>query len=118
MTQDDGIRKALELTRRELQAMNFAPLVGGWLWRGGLVSFFTFLPNAMYVGRGDLLNLLLAAGRRARWLSGEVYGTPWESEEVGGAFRATVYRRIDDLPGNDTEAHAAAWSSDLTDGAQ
>jgi hypothetical protein len=55
MTQDEGIRKALELTRRELHDVNFAPLVAGWVWRDGLVSFCTFLPNAMYVGAGDLL---------------------------------------------------------------
>jgi hypothetical protein len=75
----EGLRFATDLTGRELAALTRAHLLGSWCWRDDGLHFVTFLPNIAHIGRGDLLNVVMSMGVRARWVAETFYGDDWEA---------------------------------------
>ena len=75
----DGIAFATDLNRRELESLTRAHFLGSWHWRDDGLHFVTFLPNAMHLGRGDLLNLVMSTAGRAKWVAETFYGDDWEA---------------------------------------
>lgn len=61
--QDDGVRLAAELTRRELQTLTRTHMIGAWCWRDDGLHHVTFMPNVMHLGGGDLLNVVVTRRR-------------------------------------------------------
>jgi hypothetical protein len=86
----DGHRFAVALNRRELKLMTRAHYLGCWLWRDDGMCFVTFLPNALRIGRGDLLNQVIAMSGRAKWVAETFYGDDWDAhQDEGGRPLAT-----------------------------
>lgn len=77
--QDDGLRLAAELTRRELQALTRTHMIGAWCWRDDGLHHVTFMPNVMHLGGGDLLNVVVSMSGRAKWIAETLYGDDWEA---------------------------------------
>jgi hypothetical protein len=75
--QGDGVRLAAELTRRELSTLTRTQMIGAWCWRDDGMHHVTFLPNAMHVGGGDLLNVVVSMSGRAKWVAETLYGDDW-----------------------------------------
>lgn len=75
----DGLRFAAELTRRELRSLTRGHFIGAWCWRDDGMHHVTFLPNAVHLGRGDLLNVAISMGLRARWVAETFYGDNWDA---------------------------------------
>ena len=75
----DGIAFANALIRRELESLTRAHYLGSWLWRDDGMCFVTFLPNMLYLGRGSLLNLVMAVAARAKWVAETFYGDDWDA---------------------------------------
>jgi hypothetical protein len=75
----DGIAFATDLNRRELESLTRAHFLGSWHWRDDGLHFVTFLPSVLYLGRGSLLNLVMAAAGRAKWVAETFYGDDWEA---------------------------------------
>ena len=42
------------------------------------LCFVTFLPNVLYLGRGCLLNVVMSAAARAKWIAETFYGDDWD----------------------------------------
>jgi hypothetical protein len=80
----DGIRFAAALTRRELEMVTRSHLLGSWCWRDDGLHFVSFLPNLAHLGRGDLLNLVMSTGMRAKWVAETFYGDDWEANRNEG----------------------------------
>jgi hypothetical protein len=54
--EEDGIRFAHDLNRREFSTLTRSHFLGSWCWKDDTLHFVTFLPNALYLGGVDLLN--------------------------------------------------------------
>lgn len=90
IAETDGIAFANDLARRELQSLTRAHFLGSWVWRDDGLHFVTFLPNAMHLGRGDLLNVATSMAARARWVAETYYGDDWAANaDEDGAPLAT-----------------------------
>ena len=48
----------------------------------------TFLPNAMHVGGGDLLNVVVSMSGRAKWVAETLYGDDWMANRTRAAARS------------------------------
>ncbi len=96
----DGVRFAAELTRRELSSLTRAHLLGSWCWRDEGLHFTTFLPNIAHVGPGDLLNVVMAMGVRARWVAETFYGDDWEANRDASGVPLARPAALDFLAGD------------------
>lgn len=76
-SEEDGIRFAHELNRRELSSLTRSHFLGSWCWKDDTLHFVTFLPNALYLGGADLLNFTFSCAQRARWIAETIYGDDW-----------------------------------------
>lgn len=74
-----GIQQAHELNQRELASLSQAHSLGSWCWQNDCITHCSFFPNAMRLGGSDLVNLVLSAIVRARWVAERVYGDDWET---------------------------------------
>jgi hypothetical protein len=91
MAEHDGHSFAAALNSRELKTMTRAHYLGCWLWRDDGMCFVTFLPNALRIGRGDLLNHVIAMSGRAKWVAETFYGDEWNAHrDEGGRPLATT----------------------------
>jgi hypothetical protein len=43
------------------------------------MHFVTFLPNALRIGRGELLNHVMGMAARAKWVAETLYGDNWNA---------------------------------------
>src|SRR5262249_24071352 len=68
VAEHEGHHFAVALNSRELRTLTRAHYLGCWLWRDDGMCFVTFLPNALRIGRGDLLNHVMAMSGRAKWV--------------------------------------------------
>ena len=75
----DGIAFATELNRRELERADALHFLGCWHWRDDGLHFVTFLPNAIHVARGSLLNVVMCSAARAKWVAETFYGDDWDA---------------------------------------
>ena len=73
----EASRQALRLNQRELTSLTRAHFLGSWCSDDDGLVFASFYPNAARFGGADLLNLLMSAGNRARWIAEGVYGDDW-----------------------------------------
>jgi hypothetical protein len=105
--EDEGHRFAVALTNRELRMMTRAHYLGCWLWRDDGMHFVTFLPNALRIGHGDLLNHVMAMTGRAKWVAETCYGDDWRAN-LNSSGRPLATPALADLLAHfeDEERHA------------
>jgi hypothetical protein len=65
----EGTQLAHELNQLEMASLSQAHYLGSWCCQDKTVTHCAFFANALRFGGRDLLNLILSAGARARWVN-------------------------------------------------
>lgn len=113
--EEDGIRFAHDLNRRELSSLTRSHFLGSWCWKDDTLHFVTFLPNALYLGGADLLNFTFSCSQRARWVAETIYGDDWGANlDTSGRPLATP--AIQDLVETITREQSADMVTRSADG--
>jgi hypothetical protein len=98
MAEQEGVRFASELNRRELASETRAAFVGSWCWADDRACHVMFLPNAVRFGRGDLLNVVMSMTHRARWAAETFYGDRWDANRDAAGLPLATPSLFDLLP--------------------